>query len=43
MGLVKRQIIGKRCRVCNTINHENALECGKCGSNLRYSDVVYKK
>lgn len=37
------EIVGKKCRVCGTMNHEDAEKCGKCGSALSSFDVVYKK
>lgn len=37
------QVLGKKCRVCGTMNHEEADKCGKCGSALSSIDIVYKK
>lgn len=37
------EVVGKKCKVCGTMNHEEAERCGKCGSTLSGFDVVYKK
>jgi hypothetical protein len=36
------EIVGKKCRICGTMNHEAAEQCGKCGTTLSGADIVYK-